>query len=691
MFNYNNYNSRGKYICNKLKLFFLMFLGLGLICASSFALPLSLSKNIEAFRKYEPDFVNSIHQIEDIIRKIQSKKGDLDKNIFFQYKEKLFLLNNFVQKRYNLLDDLYKTSLSDYPNYKEEIIISFSKIEELYQKFSAVYNKAINVLQLSSKNIFAPQELQASESINLESIENASITQNGGHINKNVHNTTALSNLVETIDNTYTNKIHSVNLSSDANDKKLKISGSFKIGLTNRNEKYSSQDLTLPNNYNIYNLTLSKQLSSKNNLAIDEKFIHRKRNEIVNENHFNLAFMHEYSKNTNLIIRNKLTNLWYPQNSSKSYRNNLAEISIDKKLKKYEEFYTFGYETQIYPNFTRSDFTQKNFNYQYTFFIPNGTFYAESSSNYRKYKHSSDLDYKDFNFLVEFNRHYDGNNCDISITDNYTQRLYENESLALFRTSYCENYYRFYYYIPVNKTWQWTFEHEYLIRDYFIDEPRGYKQLKFKTTGNIEIDNKSRAKIKHEYIFNDENTRSKSHKNHIWFASYEKKLNDKVSIKLEDNYHLRYSLDSGIMNFKENTVNLQNSYKISKFIDVVLKFEYLLRLYLEHYYRDFKILTTVLQFNLSNNSNIIATLDIGKRKFEHRNGNYIATDWNNEDQPMAVCNISYKLSKDKRLKFKYSYEKTFYKSFDTESQELLWDFTKPMVITEFYGGVEYYF
>ena len=57
-------------------------------------------------------------------------------------------------------------------------------------------------------------------------------------------------------------------------------------------------------------------------------------------------------------------------------------------------------------------------------------------------------------------------------------------------------------------------------------------------------------------------------------------------------------------------------------------------------------------------------------------------NWQNEMQPNFSIEYVKPISKDIRFVSSFSYEKTYYRSYDTYTQDLLYNFAKPMINRE---------
>ncbi len=145
------------------------------------------------------------------------------------------------------------------------------------------------------------------------------------------------------------------------------------------------------------------------------------------------------------------------------------------------------------------------------------------------------------------------------------------------------------------------------------------------------------------------------------------------------------------MDFRENFLNAKLSWRLKSKIDLTWNSEYLTRFYDTTFYRDFRYLLTGLNFSYAKPGSYDWKVDQSWRKFAFRNGNNVNTGWEDEAQPITQLQYNYIINADLKLRLRASWEKTYYRSFDSLSQELLWDFARPMTVTEFFGGLEYTF
>ncbi|HNV68716.1 MAG TPA: hypothetical protein PKO06_03395 [Candidatus Ozemobacteraceae bacterium] len=671
------------------------------VAASVWALSMASSKALDAFRRYEPDFRRSLQSLQDFARKAHQQKLEATDKKWFAIKEEADETMEFVQKRFDLLDDLYKSTLNDNPGDRAALMDGFSRIEDLYrrcrdlhvekfQEGGALLNGAadstepapVDLTKTEYEKPVATGETAAKTEVpaTSEPAKPETTTTEGTEL-KPVPPTPV----------TVAPESSSTAKPEPKEEQKVRLHGTFKADLRNRNEKYTATNRVLPSNFNQFKLSLSYQADEKNKLSLDNKYIHRKRNELVKENILTFAWLHVHSKEMAWSLKDTLHHVWYPQATVKEYRDNLIEGFLNLKEKRWERTYNLGFDRRVYPNYSRSDYKQWNLGGQTTRFIPNGTVFWDSIYNGRNYDNSPSLDYTNQYYNLEYNQSFNGNDSEVSVSNTYDTRHYGNEAVNLFRANYWDNYFRFRYELPVNKKWTWIFEDDYQKRLYASDFSRGYSQFNAKTTAKITIDKQTRARFWHNYTMNHENTTARAHRNHKFNGMWEKKFSDSFKLKLEDTFHHRTAITGATLDFHENVFNAKATWKLPSKIELVWNNEYLTRYYEALFYRDYRYFATGLAATYAKAKQFEWQLGYQHRTFSFRNGNNLATGWNSNAQPLAEAKYTKYINKDLKAYVASSYEKTFYKTFDTLSQELLWDFTRPLTITEFTGGLEYSF
>ncbi len=651
----------------KKSLFIVTILVLALAAIPAFALSVASERAIEAFNRYEPDFSNSLRRLEELDRKVENQSMDLKSDKYKEVVSDADDIMDYVQKRYDLMEDLFTTVSGDYPLDRAELFENFSRIDDLYRE---------------TRNFY------------LERFVNGNRTKSAG--DKKVEDSTSAPVPVAASDD----KTAKSTGQTVEKPRKVEISGTLKLDFRNRNEVYRTQTKTLPftnletalpNNLSQAKLNLSYEIDQNRKLFLENRFLRRERNEPVHENYLTLAYLYKVTQNRAWTFKNTLHHSWYPDNGVKDYRDNLAEIFFNDRWSKRERLANLGYQSRVYPRYTRSDYHQFNLSDQETWFIDNGNIFAELKGNWRRYRNVDDLDYDNFNFYGEYNKTYSGNKADLSVSNTYDRRMYDQEAINLYRASYWDNYFRVNYDLPVHDKLAYLIEGQYQKRNYLADEPRGYAQFNFFSAAKMKFDKNTRGQFDYRYVFNDENTTLRAHKNHKFHGMWQRKVTDQFKIRVDDTFHVRNSVQGEVMDFKENLFNAKLSWALKNGIALTWQNEYLSRIYDQIVYRDFRYFLTGLVFSYAHGRKYDWKFEQSWRKFSFRNGNNISTGWESEAQPLTEVRYNVALNDELKLKLRASWEKTFYRQFDNRSQELLWEFTRPMTITEFYGGLEYEF
>jgi hypothetical protein len=652
----------------KKSLFVIISLVLALAVGPAFALAVASERAIEAFNRYEPDFSNSLRRLEELDRKVENQNMDLKSEKYKDVVSDADDIMDYVQKRYDLMEDLFTTVSGDYPLDRAELFENFSRIDDLYRETRNFYlERFVNGNRTKSAGDKKIEDSASAPVPAVVSDDKAAATTIGKEVEK---------------------------------PRKVEISGTLKLDFRNRNEVYRTQTKTLPftnletalpNNLSQAKLNLSYEIDQNRKLFLENRFLRRERNEPVHENYLTLAYLYKVNQNRAWTFKNTLHHSWYPDNGVKDYRDNLAEIFFNDRWSKRERLANLGYQSRVYPRYTRSDYHQFNLSDQETWFIENGNIFAELKGNWRRYRNVDDLDYDNFNFYGEYNKTYSGNKADLSVSNTYDRRMYDQEAINLYRASYWDNYFRVNYDLPVHDKLSYLIEGQYQKRNYLADEPRGYAQMNFFSAAKLKFDKNTRGQLDYRYIYNDENTTLRAHKNHKFHGMWQRKVTNQFKIRVDDTFHVRNSVQGEVMDFKENLFNAKLSWALRNGIALTWNNEYLSRIYDQIVYRDFRYFLTGLVFSYAHGRKYDWKFEQSWRKFSFRNGNNISTGWESEAQPLTEVRYNVALNDELKLKLRASWEKTFYRQFDNRSQELLWEFTRPMTITEFYGGLEYEF
>lgn len=604
-----------------------------------YGLSAASSRAIEAFRRYEPDFANSLRRLHELDRRIENRSFSPGSKKYNDIVFEAGLIEQRIQNRYDLLEDMLNIVVADYPADQSRLYENFSRIDDYYRQIRDFYHYE-----------FAERQVEKED--------------------------------------------------KKSEPRKIEVGGFLRMDFRNRNEIYRTQEKTapfttqetaVPNNLRQARLVLNYQISDDQQMAVENRYLRRERNEPIHENYFTATYLGRLGDSRAWTLRNQLHHAWYPVNYVKNYRNNLTELMFVNTWPGRERFSTVGLQNRVYPGYSRSDFRQFNLRNQESWFKRWGNVFVEKRTNLRRYRNVDGLDYDNHNVYAEYNRSYSGNTSELTLANTFDKRRYDVEAVNLFRTNYYDNYFRAAYNISLHDALAYNLQGHYQKRTYGSDRPRGYAELDLSALATFNLPRRTRAQASYRYLYNDENTRTRAHKNHIVSANWNRRVNRNFSIRIEDTYQMRDTVIGEIMDFNQNHLSAQLSWRFENSLNLSWITEHVNRRYTQLFYRDFRYLQTGLRLSGAKRGSYDWRIDQSWRKFEFRNGNNLSTAWDGETQPHTRVNYNYNLSDDVRLALRASWQKTYYRSFDSMSQELLWDFTRPMNITEFFGSVEYLF
>ncbi|MGI6446616.1 MAG: hypothetical protein ACOX2I_13100 [Candidatus Ozemobacteraceae bacterium] len=489
-------------------------------------------------------------------------------------------------------------------------------------------------------------------------------------------------------------------LAADADYGKVKMTGSVALEARDREEKYEAQSLVgvptteydLPNNLSQLRLILTYQTDENHAFTLDERYLQRERNEVVRENYLNLSYMMKESDERVWSIKNSFQTTSYPDSLSKDYRDNNFEVFLNRKpdLNR-ESLSSFGYRVRSYPNYERSNFHEFALSNQETWLTNDSIMFAEAKLENRKYRTVNDLDYGNANLYVEFNKSY-ANEAEVSVSNTFDRRSYNKESVNLYRTSYYDNYLRFAYTLPMHSVLTYVFEAQHNKHEYGSDSLRGYSELDLFLATKMKLTKKTRAQIDYRFIDNDENSRNMAHKNNKVHFMVQKNVNDTLRFRFDHTYHARDTVVGNSMNFDDHNSIAKMMWRFDR-LNVSWNTGFNSRIYDETAYVDYKNMYTGFDIGYERPERFEWKLSPALRKIEFRNyykQNKVdpVRNWEDELQPSVEFEYIKPLNEDLKFTFTASYEKTFYKTYDSNMQDLLWNFAKPMVITEFMGKIE---
>ncbi|MBF0500298.1 MAG: hypothetical protein HQM09_09200 [Candidatus Riflebacteria bacterium] len=675
----------------------LLLLGAVLLIGGStpvLALDEGSAKALEAFKRYEPDFTTSLRRLKDADRKMKTEKLDPGSGKGAELKLDAEETLDYVQKRYDMLDDLQKGVAGDHPADRSEIYQGFQRIDDLYRECRNFYQETFENKEVAP----APKTQKTPTSPAMVASKTAPLSKSvkkevGGQTKVPAGSVPVQKPAAISSQTSFVSGIPELG-APEPGKEKLRLTGNMRFDIRNRNEMYDATPgvagYSLPNNYNQLKLVLQYEMDAKNKLTLEDKYAERRRNELMKENAMVFSYLHIRSKKNSFSFKDTLHHVYYPDANQKDYRDNLAEVFWNNKDGKWDRLMNLGLQTRSYQNYSLSDFRQYNLDGQATYFIRDGTLFTEATYNARNYKNSPSLDYTGGIYDFEYNRSYSGNKSEIAVGETWEGRKQGNENRDFYRSNYWDNFFRFRYDLPVSKTFTWLFEDEHQQRRYPGDDLRGYAQLKLKTTAKITIDKNTRGRLSHSYIFNDENTVSKAHTNHIFNGMWERKISNTFKIKIEDTFQRRYGLQETRLSFGENVFTVLPTWKLPNKIELAWKNEYLFRDYfaLAAPYADYKYFQTGIQANYARPKKYDWQVEATSRSFSYQPA---GAGWTTKSQPLFLAKGNIYIRDGLKLNLSASTEKTFYRYFDTIAQELLWNFNQPYTITEFLGGIEYEF
>ncbi len=478
---------------------------------------------------------------------------------------------------------------------------------------------------------------------------------------------------------------------SSTNDNRVRLTGTFQLDLMNRNEFFRDQDRALPNNFSKMKLALEYTFDPKNKLLLEDQAIRRRRNELVQENYLTLKFERFHSPATVFTIKDVYNTSDYPENRIKDYRDNLIEASLARKENDWDRRYTLSFEKRSYPQFSRADYNQSRLFHEGTHAIRGGTLFGSLDLSRRDHGVSGFLDYRDTTMTLSFNRAYPGNKSDLTVSDTHSTRRYEQEEVNLFRATYWDNQFSVRYELPTTKMLSWVFEGEHLRRQYPSDILRGYGQQSLTTTARYSPNRQTRTRFSHRYINNDEESREQANRNHLLTGMWERQIAQRWKVRLEESLHRRFASLDGLLDFHEQNSIGKITWQAPSKVELSVQGDVLDRIYNALHFSDYRISRAGIVAAYVKPGVFDWQLEQFFRTFSHRNGRNVATDWIRETQP--VFNFRYNIKIDKNLRFglQVRREKTYFRTFDPLSLDMLWDFTRPVDLSEYTGSLEYTF
>ncbi len=653
------------------KVIFILLLSALTLSEPAFAISRQSENALSAFRRYEPEFSNSLRSLQELKRKQDNLKEDesgaSSSEILLQAEN----LMSKVEDRYDLMEDLYNNTLSRNPADQVELRDGFNRLDDLYRKVRDYYTDNYSF----KEKVEVKETEQDKKKENLSEEEK---TETPYELNP-ITASDGYSDVISAED--------------QKEEEKVKLTGNLKFEFRNSDEKHENLGGTVPNDLTSGRLRLTYDMEKNRQLYLEEKYLTRERNEKVKENHLTLSFNKKNDDNSAFTLRDKLQHVKYPDNSNKNYRVNLFEALYAKNWKNRDMELSLGLKTKAYPNNSRSDYNEYIASAQESWMTNNSTKYIEFTSDFVKYKNVDNLDYKNFNLYTEMTKYFTGNNADLSISNTYDRRIYENESLISFRTSYYDDYFQFGYKLPVNNKVNYNLKADYSKRSYASDEPRGYAELDIFNGFSIKTDDRTYVNADYRYKYNDENTREYAHKNNIIHIGWVRSINKDYKIKFDDTYHQRNSVTNEALDFNQNDFvadlswNLKNNYKLS------WTTEHFIRRYdnISMNFTDYRYIQS--GFNLSFYKRKCYDWQISQRwrKLEFRNLGGAPSDWDGRMQPVTEVKYNRWLKDDLKLTINGTLEKTYYSEFNNASQEMEFNFADRVYNKQVYASLEYIF
>ena len=651
------------------KISYILLLSALALTEPAFALSPQSQNALKAFRRYEPEFNNSLRSLQELKRKQENITDDENLSKTSEMWLKAENIMSKVEDRYDLMEDLYNNTRSKNPADQIELQEGFNRLEDSYKKVRDYYTENYTY----NANEKEPSKEEKEE-------KNEEYEDYPYQVNPIL------------AEDSYANVL----VASDQEKKeKVKVIGNLKLEFRDSTEKHTNPNMgdKVPNDLTSGRLKLTYELDKNRQLYIEEKYLARERNEKVKENHFTLSFMKKNDDNSALTFRDKLQHVWYPDDSDKNYHTNLLEALYVKNRRNNELELSLGFKTKSFPHNSRADYNEYIFNGQETWIKKDSNIIAELTTEFVRYKNVGNLDYKNINLYTELNKDFSGNKANLMVSNTYDRRLYEEESLVSFRTSYYDDLFQLNYNLPVNDKTTYNFEGTYSKRNYGSDEPRGYAEIDIHNGVTVQTDDRTLVTGDYTYIYNDENTRDSAHKNNIFHVGWQRNVNNDYTIKINDTYHVRNSVQNEILDFNQNQLTIDLSW--------TLKNNYKLSWITEHFNRrydnisinlaDYRYLESGFVYSYYKRKCYDWSIEQKWRKMEFRNWGGVASDWTSHTQP--VTNIKYNkwLRNNLKLAIRGTIEKTYYSEFHNDSQELEFNFGDPIYNKEIYASLEYMF
>ena len=658
------------------KLSYLVLMSALAVIDPTFAISNQGQTALNAFRRYEPEFSNALRGLQEIDKKIADNSEDeagLSKNSELWLKAEEMMAK--IEERYDSMEDLYNITLSRNPGDQIELQEGFNRLDDVYRQVRDFYEE---------KYTYRGNEKKEEPENTADSVEDVPIVS--------VSSEDEFPYYVEPLKA----EDYKLTLASDQDREpgRFKVTGKLVFETRNANENHQSLNNSIPNDHTQGRLLLTYRIDENREFSVEERYLTRERNEKIKENHLTLSYFSKHGDNSGLTLRDKLQHVWYPDNSDKNYRVNVFEGIYTKNYDNVHERTVSAFvKSKLYQHNSRSDYNQYTISDEESWNKRDTNIFANFQSDFVKYRNVGNLDYDNFNVYTSVDKSYHGNKANLKVSNTYDRRIYDIESVEAYRTSYYDEYLQIGYELPVNHKLTYSFEGEYTKHEFGSDEPRGYSEINLFNQFVTKVDSRTYVIGDYRHIYNDENTRTSAHKNNIFHVGWKRNVNKDYMILLNETYHDRNSVDNPAIDFKAN--------KLSAEFDWRLRNNYRLNWNTEHYQRrydnislgvsDFRYLESGLTFSYAKRKAYDWKLSQKWRKMGYRNWGGVASGWNDRIQPVTEIKYNKWLKENLKFAVKASWEKTYYREYNNDSQDLEYNFNDLMYNKEIYASIEYIF
>lgn len=638
----------------------------------AFAISKQSENALSAFRRYESEFTSALRKQKDLDKKLSAIDIEKDADKASDIWCKAETIMGDVQDRYDNLESMYNKAYNKNPGDREELKEGFDRLENLYR---------------TVRDFYADKFTYRSEDTN-EKSETEEISTSSASLNE-------AAELVPALAADDNKDIVAEGEGGKRKRRNFSVGGSLKIDHRNSDEIHQTigKGGTVPNDQTQGRLVLNYELDENRTWTLEDRYLTRERNEKNKENHLTLSYMGKHGDGSAITFRDKLQHIWYPDNTKKSYRNNTFETLYAKSWKNRERTANIGFKTQTYSHSSSSDYKQYLLGESETWLRRDGQIFAEYKGEFSRYNHSGKLDYDNHNIYAELDKTFGGNKANLYIANTYDRRLYDHESAVAYRSSYYDDYFQLNYNLPVNEKVNYTFEGSYDKRNYSADRPRGYAELNIFNGVSVQTDRRTVVSGDYRYVYNDENTRDYAHKNHIFHVGWNRNFNKSYRLRIEDTYQDRNSVQNKRLDFKQNTASAEFMWKLQGKYNLTWNTTHFNRSYdsISLGTADYRYLESGFELSYSKRKSYDWRISQSWRNMEHRNWGGIVTGWEKRVQPITELKYNRWLRDDVKFGIRATWEKTYYHDFNSESQEMEYNFGDLIYNKEFYVSLEYLF